>query len=89
MQERSDFRDRVRPSYVRFREQRRKLWKQRLKSLMQSGHPRMPAERALDVCSNLLYGTIFTNHFRRRHINLRQQADDVLAVVLHGLMTRE
>jgi AcrR family transcriptional regulator len=88
MQERSDFRDRAGPSYVQFRKERRKLWTQRLRRLMNEGQFRpMPPERALDVLSNLLYGTIFTNYFQQRRSNLRQQTDDVLAVLFNGLLT--
>jgi len=88
MQERSDFRDRAGPTYVRFREERRKLWSDRLRRWMNDGQLRpMPPERALDVLSNLLYGTIFTNYFQQRRASLRQQADDALAVLFDGLLT--
>jgi AcrR family transcriptional regulator len=88
MQERSDFRDRMEPSYVQFRNERRKLWSDRLKRMMDGGLLRpMPPERALDVLSNSLYGTIFTNYFHRRRGDPRQQSEDLLAVLLSGLLT--
>lgn len=90
IQERAAFRDRVKPTYFEHREANRERWRPRLRSLMNQGRLRqMPPDRLLDVVGDLLYGTIFTNHFAARRKTLEQQASDVLDVILVGLLTPE
>ena len=47
----------------------------------------MPMDRVFDIIGNLLYGTIFTNYFAGRKKSLEEQADDILDVMLKGLLT--
>jgi AcrR family transcriptional regulator len=90
IQERSDFRDDSQQTYVRFRARRRRIWGQRLRTAMAAGRLRpMPAERAIDVLTNTLYGTIFNNYFRQRRASLSRQTADVLRVILTGVLTPE
>lgn len=90
IQERAAFKDRVRPTYFEHREANRERWRPRLRGLMAAGRLRqMSPDRVLDVVGDLLYGTIFTNHFAGRSKTLEQQASDVLDVVFNGLLTPE
>jgi AcrR family transcriptional regulator len=90
VQERSDFRDRAEPSYYRYRAASRKQWLKRFEQLMEEGRMRrMPAERAINILGDLLYGTIFMNYFRRRRIDPGRQAEEVWDIWLGGLLTGE
>jgi AcrR family transcriptional regulator len=77
VQERSDFKDREEPTYYRYREASRAEWQRRL------------VDRALNGLSDLLYGTIFMNYFRRRQVSPERQAADLLDVLLGGLLTEK
>lgn len=88
VQERSDFRDRKEPTYYRYREASRKQWKERFVQLMSNGRMReMPADQAINILGDLLYGTIFMNYFRGRKIDPDRQAEQILEVLLGGLLT--
>ncbi|HEY2585353.1 MAG TPA: TetR/AcrR family transcriptional regulator [Tepidisphaeraceae bacterium] len=90
VQERADFKDRQEPTYYRYRETSRAKWLRRFEWLIAQGRMRpMPPERALTVMSDLLYGTIFMNHFRHRRITPERQAADVVNVLLGGLLTED
>ncbi|MCS6865168.1 MAG: TetR/AcrR family transcriptional regulator [Gemmataceae bacterium] len=55
--------------------------------LVQAGVIRpIPQERLFAVISDLLYGTILTNLLTNRSVDPETQADDVLDVILHGLL---
>jgi hypothetical protein len=41
----------------------------------------------MNVLGDLVYGTMFTNHFSGRHRPLADQAEDILDVVFHGILT--
>jgi AcrR family transcriptional regulator len=88
VQERSDFRDRAEPTYYTYRAASRQQWRRRFERLMNEGRMRrMPPDRAINILGDLLYGTIFMNHFRGRHIAPTRQAAEVLDVLLGGLLT--
>lgn len=88
VQERSDFRDRKTPTFFRYRAVSRDRWIKRFKQLIAAGRMRkMSAEQALNVLANLLYGTIFLNHFRGRRPKPAQQANELLQILLGGLLT--
>jgi AcrR family transcriptional regulator len=58
--------------------------------LVASGTVRaLPQERFFAVVSDLLYGTILTNLLSNRPADPGQQADDVLDVILNGVLARE
>jgi hypothetical protein len=48
---------------------------------------RVPVERVPDVLGNLVYGTMFTNHFLTQRQSVDDQAADILDVVFTGLLT--
>jgi hypothetical protein len=56
--------------------------------LIDAGRVRpMPLERFFDVIGDLLYGTILTNLLTGRPADPDAQADAVLDVVFHGILT--
>jgi len=88
IQERSDFRDRQQPTYLRYKAASRQRWQARFERLMAQGRMRrMSTEQAIDILANLLYGTVFLNYFQRRQIRPEQQASALLNVLLGGLLT--
>lgn len=90
MLERAEFRDRKRSTYFEHREANAARWAKRFEELMRAGRVRrMNVQQVLDVIGNLLYGTIFTNHFAGRRSTLEQQAAAVLEILYHGLLTPE
>ncbi len=88
IQERAEFKGRHRPIYFRHRDVRRGPWREDLADLMNEGRIRpMPVERLLDVLGDVLYGTMFTNHFAGRDKPFETQAQDILDVVFNGVLS--
>jgi AcrR family transcriptional regulator len=88
MQERAQFKDRKKPTYIEHREANVERWRALYRDLIAAGRVRnVPVERITDVLSDLLYGTIFTNYFARRNRPVEDQARDVLDVVFNGILT--
>lgn len=87
IQERSNFRDRTRPTYFVHRDANIGPWNELFRHMIDEGLVRdVPVDRITDVISNLLYGTIFTNHFAGRNKPLAGQCEDVLDMLFHGLL---
>jgi AcrR family transcriptional regulator len=85
--ERSEFKHRAQPSYFEHREANEGEWKDLIRALIAGGRFRDTcADAVCDVVSNLLYGTIFVNHFAGRTRSFEQQARDILEVVFCGLL---
>jgi AcrR family transcriptional regulator len=91
IQERASFKDRKRPTYFEHRDANRGPWRDLYQSLIDSGELRndLPVERMLDTVGNLLYGTMFTNHFLNRAVPLTDQYDAVMQILLQGLQPRD
>ncbi len=90
IQERAQFKDRKKPTYFVYRDARAERNRNELRALIEQGRVRnVPAERIMDVIGDLLYGTMFTNHFVGRRRPLGQQAEDVLDIALYGVLTDE
>lgn len=88
MQERAQFKDRTRPTFMEHREVNVQRWRELYRALIADGRVReMPVERITDVIGNLLYGTIFTNYFAPQQKSHEAQADDILDVVFQGILT--
>jgi AcrR family transcriptional regulator len=88
MQERAQFKDRTRPTFMEHREVNVERWRDIYRELIARGEVRqMPVERITDVVGNLLYGTIFTNYFSGRAKSPESQAQDILDVVFNGILT--
>lgn len=87
IQERAVFRDRQKPTYFKYREEVTERRRPFIQRVIDQGYFRqMPVQRVIDVIGDLLYGTIFVNYFAGRRKPLQQQAEDVLDVVLNGLL---
>jgi AcrR family transcriptional regulator len=88
MQERAQFKDRKKPTYFQHREARVEQWRALYRGLIAEGRVRdMPVERITDVMSDLVYGTMFTNYFTGQRKPFEAQAQDILDVVFHGILT--
>jgi AcrR family transcriptional regulator len=88
IQERAEFKGRHRPIYFQHRDGRRGPWRERFAGLMAEGRIRsMPVERVIDVLGDVVYGTMFTNHFAGRDKPFEAQAQDILDVVFNGILS--
>ncbi len=88
VQERAEFKDRKQPTYFAHKREQLLPWQDLLGKLIEEGRARpVPVERAIEVVSDLLYGTIFTNHFAGRTKSLEVQAKDILDLVFFGLLS--
>lgn len=87
MQERAEFKDRKKPTYFEHRDVNVSSWQEVLRELASEQRVRdVPVQRITDVVGDLLYGTIFTNHFAGRRKSFEQQAQDILDIVFHGIL---
>ena len=68
IQERAFFHDRQKPTYFTYREESRERWRTVWSSLLEDGsiRPELKVDQILDFIGNLVYGTMFTNHFLGR-----------------------
>ncbi len=87
IQERAQFRDRKRPTYFVHRDANLGPWRKLFADLIAAGAMRdLPIDRILNVVSDFLYGTMFTNYFNGRKTSLATQARDVIDVLFQGLL---
>lgn len=87
IQERALFKDRTAPTYLEIREDHVKRWQDVYRTLIAERRIRdMPVERISAVVSGVLYGTMFINYFMGRTKSPEAQAEDILDVVLHGIL---
>jgi AcrR family transcriptional regulator len=90
IQERAQFRNRKKPAYFEYRETNRERFRAMYRSYIEAGQIReMPVDRILNVLGDLLYGTMITNYFSGRQASLETQAEDILDVVFHGILSDE
>jgi AcrR family transcriptional regulator len=88
MQERALFKDRQEPTYFQHRAAHIERWRALYRGLIARGRIRdMPVERITDVLGSLVYGTMFTNYFTGRRKAIEAQAQDILDVVFHGILS--
>jgi AcrR family transcriptional regulator len=88
IQERAHFRDRKTPTYFVHREANMGPWQDLFRELIRAGIVRpLPVEQIIEVISDLLYGTMFTNHFTGRKKSPGRQCKDVLNVLFRGILT--
>ncbi|WP_425613508.1 TetR/AcrR family transcriptional regulator [Anatilimnocola sp. NA78] len=89
IQERAIFRDRKRPSYFEHRDSNRGTWRELYRDLIAAERIRgdLPIERIMDTVGNLLYGSMFTNHFIGKSTTLADQFQAIWQIVMAGLMT--
>lgn len=86
IQERASFHDRVAPTYFTYREQSRERWRTVWTELLNNGvlRPELRIDHVLDYIGNLVYGTMFTNHFLGR--SARDQHAVIMDVLANGLL---
>lgn len=90
VQERAAFRDRVKPTYFRYRDRCQEPWDRILRDLRRRGVVRrVPIDRITEVVGDALYGTIFTNHFAGRRKSFEAQARDLVDILFHGMLQGE
>jgi hypothetical protein len=88
MIERAEYRDRKAPTYLEHQRAHAADWEAVYAGLIRDGRFRtVPVERISRVVSDLLYGTMFTNHFSGARRTPEDQARDVLDILFHGLLT--
>jgi AcrR family transcriptional regulator len=88
IQERAQFRDRKKQTYFEHREKNVGEWRQLYADLIDEGRLRnVPVARILDGVSDLVYGTMFTNHFAGRHKPLEAQAKDLVDILFFGILS--
>ncbi len=90
IQERAQFKDRKQPTYFEYREASQQRWGDVYRDLIARGKVRdIPVERITDVVGDLIYGTLFTNYFNGPRKSPAEQADDILDIVFHGILSEE
>lgn len=88
MQERAQFKDRKQPTYFEHREVNVRPWREMYRALIAAGRIRdVPVDRIMDVIGCLMYGTMFTNYFIGQRQAVEAQAQDILDIVFHGILT--
>jgi len=88
IQERAAFRDRKTPTYFEYRKANSGRWHELYRGLITGGRLRdIPIDRITDVLGDLIYGTMFTNYVAGRTRSLVEQADDIVDIAFHGLLT--
>jgi AcrR family transcriptional regulator len=86
--ERARFRDRKTPTYLENREAVAVEWRRVYAGLIRDGRVRnIPPDRIIDMVGDLLYGTMFTNHFTGRHRSLAAQARELTEFIFAGILT--
>ena len=88
IQERAQFKDRKKPTYFEHRDANVERWRALYRRLIGEGRVRpMSVEGISDVVGDLLYGSMFTNYFNGPRKPLEEQADDIIDVVFHGILS--
>lgn len=88
VQERALFKDRKKPTFIEHRENNMARWENLFRELIAAGRVRgIPVDRVTSVISDLVYGTMFTNHLAGRTRSLRRQAEDIVDIVFCGILT--
>jgi len=89
IQERAIFKDRKRPTYFEYRDAARVHWRAFYEGLIAEGRIRddLEVEWILDTLGNLVYGTMFTNHFVGPRASFDQQGRRIVDIVFNGLLS--
>ena len=90
IQERAQFKDRKKPTFIEHREANVGRWQELYRQLIAQGRLRdMPVERISDVISHQLYGTIFFNYVAGQAKSVDEQTEAIVDVIFHGILTVE
>lgn len=87
--ERAIFRDRKQATYFSYRDRSRDYWRELYGELIAAGRIRtsLAVETLLDMIGNLVYGTMYTNHFNGRRQSIAQQHLAILEFAFTGLLS--
>lgn len=87
MQERAFFHNRQRPTYFTYREESRNHWRSVWAALLDNGSVRseLKVDQILDFVGNLVYGTMFTNHFLGR--SAQDQHAVIMDILFQGVLS--
>lgn len=88
IQERAEFREKRKPIYFEKGCRSECHWRGMIEQLITDGRlRRMPPERVMTVAGDLLYGTMFTNHFLGRPRPIEDQAADINDILFNGVLS--
>lgn len=88
IQERSEFKDRPQPTFLVYKDKNAEQGKEMLSLLMSDQRVRqMDVESLLDFFVDAMYGMIFMHHFARREKPLSERAEDLIKIILNGILT--
>ncbi len=86
--ERAEFRDRKKATYFEHRDAHMERWHELFRRLIAEGRMRdVPVERTADVLNDVVYGIMFTNYFATRSEATETQAEQILDLVFHGILS--
>lgn len=87
IQERAEFRDRKKPTYLKHREKNIGPWLALFQALIDEGRVRnLKVETITETISCLLYGTIFTGYFNKSKPNFEEKSVDIVDIVFAGIL---
>jgi AcrR family transcriptional regulator len=86
--ERAEYRDRKTPTCLEHRRANASEWEAIFADLIRAGRVQdLPPAQIVGVISDLVYGTMFTNHFTRPQRSPAEQDQAVIHIVFHGILT--
>lgn len=86
--ERAEFRDRKTPTYLENRQTVAAEWRAVYADLIRAGRVRpVKPDQLIDMIGDLMYGTMFTNHFAAGRPPLATQARQLTEFVFSGILT--
>ena len=88
IQERSEFKDRPKPTYFEYRDRSMQPWIDMFAALVAEGRARsVSPEKITDFISQQLYGKLFIHYFNQKQESLAQEADEVIDFLFYGFMS--
>lgn len=88
IQERAQFRDRDKPTYLEHRERMVGRWRDLYRGLIAGGRVRpMPVEQITDVVAAAIYGAMFLNYSAGRSGAFAAGADEIVDVIFRGILS--
>jgi AcrR family transcriptional regulator len=88
LQERAEFRSRTTPTYFLHRAARAGQWHDRLRGLIANGRLRdISISRIDDALCDMVYGAMLTTHMSGRQVPVDEQADGIIDVAFHGILS--
>ncbi len=90
IQERSEFKDRTKPTYFEYRDRSVQPWIVLFTGLIAEGRARpLSPEKIAEFIGQQLYGKLFIHYFNKSAGSLAQEADEVIDFLFYGFMSNE